>query len=194
MEEEIGNSNSNNNNNNNRDWKQQIEICIKILPIEPLTIDYMRINSSGPVSLTQEYRNMKIYGLTKNVQVFTKNFNVNTFALNVVAVTSQLNVTYNTTMTFDAEYERYKRHGESYLKLKKLNFHIKDTDMKIYFENLFGKVSSLGEDMNRLLNENSKTIFQEVKPALEEIFKQVITGIAVKIYSNVPLNKIYPPE
>ncbi|XP_014483186.1 PREDICTED: protein takeout-like [Dinoponera quadriceps] len=193
--------------------------ALKILPIDPLAIDYMRINSSGPVSVTQEYRNMKIYGMTKNMQVFIKSFDVNTFAINIVAVFPQLNVTsdyemngrilllpiqgkgkcratyYNMTVTFDVEYDKYERDGETYLKIKKFIFHINDiNDLKGYFENLFGKDYSLGEEMNRLLNENSKMIFNEIKPALEEVFKQVITGIGVKIYSNVPLKKIYPPE
>ncbi|XP_014487178.1 PREDICTED: protein takeout-like [Dinoponera quadriceps] len=191
--------------------------ALKILPIEPLTIDYMRINSSGPVSLIQEYRNMKIHGMAKNVQVFAKNFDVNTFALFLEAFNPQLNITcdyefngrilllplqgkgkgkmtlYNTTMTIDVEYERYERHGESYLKLKKLNFYIKDTDIKVYFENLFGKDSNLGEEMNRLLNENAKIIFKEIKPAYEELIKQVIVELADKIYSNFPIKKLLPP-
>ncbi|XP_014481883.1 PREDICTED: protein takeout-like [Dinoponera quadriceps] len=101
---------------------------------------------------------------------------------------------YNTTMTVDVKYEKYERHGESYIKIKKLDFHIKDTDIKVYFENLFDKDPRLGEEMNRLLNENSKTIFKEIKPAFEEALKQLIIGLGSKIYSNVPLNKIFPPE
>ncbi|XP_014487718.1 PREDICTED: protein takeout-like [Dinoponera quadriceps] len=100
---------------------------------------------------------------------------------------------YNSTMTADAEFERYERHGESYLKLKKLDFHIKDTDLKVYFENLFGKDSNLGKEMNRLLNENSKIIFKEIKPAYEEICKQFITELADKIFYNFPLKKLLPP-
>ncbi|XP_012063319.1 PREDICTED: uncharacterized protein LOC105626636 [Atta cephalotes] len=43
----------------------------KILPIEPLAIDSIKIGSSeGSVSLKQEYRNVKIHGLTKNMEVY----------------------------------------------------------------------------------------------------------------------------
>lgn len=42
----------------------------KILPIEPLAVDSVKIGESqGSVALKQEYKNIKLYGLTKNLDI-----------------------------------------------------------------------------------------------------------------------------
>jgi len=43
----------------------------KILPLEPLAIDSIKIGESeGSMSLKQEYKNIKIYGITKDMQLY----------------------------------------------------------------------------------------------------------------------------
>jgi len=57
-------------------WVPIIYSCLglkdfKILPIEPLAIDSIKIGESeGSVSLKQEYKNVKIYRLTKDMQLY----------------------------------------------------------------------------------------------------------------------------
>lgn len=58
----------------------------KILPIEPLAINSVKIGETqGSVSLKQEYRNVKLYGLTKGLQVY--NYQYVTFKENVTFIT-----------------------------------------------------------------------------------------------------------
>jgi hypothetical protein len=45
--------------------------------------------------------------------------------------------------------------------------------------------------MNKFLNENSKTVFKELKPAIEETFGKVLNQVANKIFLNVPHKAIF---
>lgn len=43
---------------------------LKILPLEPLAVDRMSIGgTTGVVALKQEYKNIKLHGLTKGIKV-----------------------------------------------------------------------------------------------------------------------------
>ncbi|XP_043250259.1 protein takeout-like [Colletes gigas] len=190
----------------------------KILPIEPLAVDSMKIGESeGSVSLRQEYRNIKLYGLTKDLEI--RNYNIDwdkcllssdSFCPQVnfvadykvdgkilllpVRGSGKSNITMYDLRTHNDLYcEKYEKNGETYLKVKKNVVKLSPARVTMQFDNLFDGDTLLGEQMNRFINENSDLLFKELQSPYEETFGLVFAKIANDIFSRVPVNKIFPP-
>ncbi|XP_016905697.2 protein takeout [Apis cerana] len=191
----------------------------KILPIEPLTVDSVKIGESqGSVTLRQEYKNIKLYGLTKNLEV--KNYNIDwdkcllssdsynpqvdfvadykiegKVLLLPVRGAGKSNITmYDLKSHNDIYCEKYEKNGETYLRIKKHAVKFNPDKVKLRFENLFDGNKELGEQMNRFINENSELIFKELQTAYEETFSLVFTKIDNEIFNRIPFDKIFPPK
>jgi len=46
--------------------------------------------------------------------------------------------------------------------------------------------------MNRFLNENWRTVAGELRPALEDTIGDILQGVANKVFSAYPINKLLP--
>ncbi|XP_076231190.1 take-out-like carrier protein [Calliopsis andreniformis] len=190
----------------------------KILPIEPLAVDSVKIGESqGSVALRQEYRNIKLHGLTKHLEV--KNYHIDwdkcllsSDSLNPqvdfvadytidgkvlllpVRGSGKSNITMYDLKTHNDIYcEKYQKNGETYLRIKKYVVKFSPKRVTLQFDNLFDGDSLLGEQMNRFINENSDLLFKELQAPYEETFGLVFTKISNDIFSRVPLNKVFPP-
>lgn len=110
----------------------------------------------------------------------------------------------------------YEKDGEKYLKITKYVIKFHPARVNMVFENLFdgnnflGTLTridhrnqtislsnnsfslTLGEQMNKFINENSDLLFQELQGPYEESFGAVFANIANKIFSRVPMDKIFP--
>ncbi|XP_017893279.1 protein takeout-like [Ceratina calcarata] len=189
----------------------------KILPIEPLAVDSVKIgNSQGSVTLKQEYRNIKLHGLTKNLEV--KNYHIDwdkcllssdsfnpqvdfvadykidgKVLLLPVRGSGKSNITmYELKSHNDIYCEKYQKNGETYLRIKKYVVKFNPSRVTLRFENLFDGDSILGEQMNRFINENSDLLFKELQAPYEETFGLVFTKLSNDVFSRVPFDKIFP--
>ncbi|XP_019695816.2 protein takeout [Harpegnathos saltator] len=141
---------------------------LKILPLEPLAIDYLLVTGTGPVAITYEYRNLKIHGLTKNIRIIVDKFDNKTYSFNMVIFIPRMDL-----------FSDYKISGKILL-------------LPIQGE---GKSTlTLREKMNEFINENIDEIFRELKVAYEDVFREISSEISDKILNNVPLKKLFPPE
>lgn len=61
----------------------------------------------------------------------------------------------------------------------------------IHFSNLFNGDQALGENMNRFLNENWRSIFEEMKPVLFDTFGKVINTYFNNIFATVPYKDMF---
>lgn len=189
----------------------------KILPVEPLAVDSVKIGESqGSVALRQEYRNIKLYGLTKHLQVKNYNIDWDKCLLSSDSINPQVdfvadyklegkvlllpirgsgksNITmYDLKSHNDIYCEKYQKNGETYLRIKKYVVTFNPSRVSLRFENLFDGDNILGEQMNRFINENSDVLFKELQAPYEETFGLVFTKISNDIFSRVPFNKIFP--
>ncbi|XP_029038213.2 protein takeout-like [Osmia bicornis bicornis] len=190
----------------------------KILPIEPLAVDSVKIGESqGSVTLKQEYKNIKLYGLTKQLQIqnyhidwdkcilssdslnpqvdFVADYKVDgRILLLPIRGSGKSNITMYDLKTHNTIYcEKYQKNGETYLRVKKFGVKFSPARVTLRFENLFDGDSVLGEQMNRFINENSDLLFKELQAPYEETFGLVFAKITNEIYSRIPFNKIFPP-
>lgn len=188
----------------------------KILPIEPLAVDSIKIGSSeGSISLKQEYRNIKIHGLTKNLKlnnyqvdwdnlIFTSeafNTRVDFIAdyklegkilLLPIRGEGKCNISMHDLRTkHEAYYEKFEKDGDIYMRLTKYIIKFSPDHITLQFDNLFNGDPILGEQMHKFLNQNSDLIFKEFQASYEETFGLVFAEITNNIFTRVPMNKIF---
>lgn len=189
----------------------------KILPIEPLAVDSVKIGEAqGSVTLKQEYRNIKLHGLTKDLQMldyhvdwdkcllssdaynpqvdFVADYKVDGKVLLLpVTGTGKSNITmYDLKTRSEIFCEKYQKDGDTYLKVKKYIVKFTPKHVNLQFDNLFNGDNVLGEQMNRFINENSDLLFKELQGPYEETFGLVFTKLSNDIFSRVPMSKLFP--
>ncbi|XP_071570862.1 take-out-like carrier protein [Temnothorax nylanderi] len=188
----------------------------KILPIEPLAVDTLKIGESqGSVSLKQEYRNAKIYGLTKDLQVYNYTIDWDNLIFRSKSFTPQVdfiadykvdgkilllpirgegkcNISMHDLITkHEIHFEKFQKDGETYMRSTKYMVKFIPKHVSLHFDNLFNGDNILGQQMHRFLNENSDLIFKELEAPYEETFGLVFTKITNDIFTRVPMNKIF---
>ncbi|KAK3908171.1 Protein takeout [Frankliniella fusca] len=87
-----------------------------------------------------------------------------------------------------------KRGAETYFNVTNFAFTLDTKKLTLHFENLFNGNKELGNSMNTFLNENSAEVLKELKPAISEGFGEVFRQIANRVFSKVPLDKIFPDK
>lgn len=85
----------------------------------------------------------------------------------------------------------FERNGEIYLKIQKTKIVFDALGLKLQFDNLFNGDKVLGDDMNRVLNENWKEIYSEVKDPVTRVFQDVYFETIQKVFDNVPYKKLF---
>ncbi|KAK9300029.1 hypothetical protein QLX08_007146 [Tetragonisca angustula] len=192
----------------------------KIFPVEPLLVDSVKIGGSqGSVNLKQEYKNIKLYGLTKDLEIHNHHLELDNGCL----LTSD---SFNPQVDFVADYrldgkvlllpvkgsgksnvtmyglkshnelacEKYEKNGETYLKIKKYSVTFSPDKVKLNFDNLFDGDKVIGTQLNTFMNENADLLFKELQGPYEETFSQVFTKLSNEVFSRVPMDKIFPPK
>ncbi|XP_011687141.1 PREDICTED: protein takeout-like [Wasmannia auropunctata] len=190
--------------------------AFKILPLEPLAVDSIKIGESeGTVSLQQEYRNVKLYGLTKGLQVYnyqidwdklifkSESFNPQVdfiadyklqgnILLLPIRGEGKCNITmYDLNVKHETHYEKFEKNGDTYMRAKKYIVNFLPKHVNLHFDNLFNGDSVLGEQTQKFFNQNSDLIFKELEAPYEESFGLVFNKITNDIFTRVPMNKIF---
>ncbi|XP_066592798.1 protein takeout-like [Prorops nasuta] len=190
----------------------------RILPIEPLAVESVKIGESeGSVTLKQEYRNIKLYGLTKGLQI-------SNYRINLDDKCELLSEAYNPQVEFVADYkingrilvlpvtgngksnitmydlktetniycEKYQKKGETFIRVKDYVVKFSPGRVSLQFDNLFNGDTVLGDQMNKFINENSELLFKELQAPYEETFGLVFQKLSNDIFSRIPMNKLFP--
>ena len=64
-------------------------------------------------------------------------------------------------------------------------------NMHFQFDNLFNGNKELGDNINSVLNDNWKQIFDELYPDYNEVVRRILTDIMTKIWDNVSLEEFF---
>ncbi|XP_011306432.1 protein takeout-like [Fopius arisanus] len=190
---------------------------LKLLPIDPLSVDKVTIGEGGgAVRLKQSYKNIKLYGLSKGLEISDYKvdlpnliFESNSFNPQVDFVADyevegkvlllpvhghgRSNITMLNLKTKNKfSGEKYEKDGETYMRIKKYKVKFNPEKVLLNFENLFDGNEALSKQMNEFLNENADTIFKDLQSSYEETFGLVFTDMGNQIFSRVPFTKILP--
>ncbi|KAH0809714.1 hypothetical protein GEV33_013075 [Tenebrio molitor] len=170
---------------------------------EPLWIPQVIIAGGGSVAVTQNYKNCKIFGLTKmklNKAGFDFDNKTFEFAGTVPeyiltgeytldgkvlllpvkgegdSTATMKNVELNCLM----QYEEVKKKGKKYMKFVSGKGTFKPSSIVFHFDNLFNGDMLLGDEINRVVNENWKLLFEDI----EDTFLDAMTKILINILNH----------
>lgn len=59
----------------------------------------------------------------------------------------------------------------------------------LFFLFIYG-LYNIGDNMNVFLNENWREVFNELQPAIEEVFGSAFTGIGQQFLNRIPINQM----
>lgn len=96
--------------------------------------------------------------------------------------------------TFKAKFDTFKRRKRVYGRITNQEYHVNAAFASYYFENVFKGDKRLGDEINKVLNDNWKEIYDELVPSYEAAIGSWLTSIANRFFSRVPLNEIFLPE
>lgn len=69
--------------------------------------------------------------------------------------------------------------------------HLKPKKVTYHFGNLFNGDNKLGDNINKVLNENWSEVFQDVKPQYEEVFQKIAATIFNGLLEKVPKKDLF---
>lgn len=84
-----------------------------------------------------------------------------------------------------------EKYGEIFLKIKKTRIVFDVMGLKLHFDNLFKGDKVLGDDLNRVLNENWKEVYSEVKKPVIKAFQDVYAKTMQNVFDTIPYNKLF---
>ncbi|CAH0595031.1 unnamed protein product [Chrysodeixis includens] len=183
--------------------------------MEPLLVSSINIDSgAGPVVITQNYRNIKLHGLTDSVLTSYK-ADLKNYRLRTDSITPKMefladyvmkgrilvlpiqgkgiaNITMvNLVVKHDLIGEPKQRDGQTYMHIRDYRVKFIPQRVVLHFTNLFNGDKRLGDQMNLFLNENSDLVFNELKESYEKSLSSVFQDVTNKIFDSVPMNKIF---
>lgn len=87
--------------------------------------------------------------------------------------------------------EPYEKKGKQYLRIKDYKVTILPEKMTFNFENLFNGDKRLGDEINKVINENWEAIFNDVRSSYEESFGLIFKDLGNRVFSRVPYNELF---
>ncbi|CAH1260303.1 unnamed protein product [Diabrotica balteata] len=189
-----------------------------LLPIEPLFVKDMEISSQGSsVTLDQKYHNVKVHGMTfSDITAVKADFEKNCeYYINVFSPALRMEGEYemkgkvlifplnskgncNVTLVKNhavhaMQCERYQKNGKTFMKWTNYTIILNPTNVVYDFDNIFPANPQIENEIQKTLNDNSLSIFKEVKASFERIFSIIYLNNGNKIMSKVPIEEMDLP-
>jgi hypothetical protein len=95
----------------------------------------------------------------------------------------------NVSALFD--YEEKMKKGKTFIKIISSNVSMDPEFVSYNFENLFNGDKQLGDNINRVLNDNWKQVFDEVKDDYIEVINRILVQLLKNFFSKVSLEDAF---
>ncbi|KAF5285469.1 hypothetical protein FQA39_LY16643 [Lamprigera yunnana] len=186
-----------------------------VVPYEPLHIGMISVdeNPNAMVRVSQKFYNIKIHGLSlSKVLRFSFNFDLCDVYLETLTPLVRSEAEYelkghllifpihskgisnvtstNVYITHNITCEIYKKRGKEHIHLSEYKISMQPETIHYNFANLFEENHRLSEQVHRTINNNSFSIFEEVKPTTEETYGFIFKEISNRIFNRIPLEDI----
>ncbi|XP_030762874.1 circadian clock-controlled protein-like [Sitophilus oryzae] len=168
----------------------------------------------GAVDLVQHYKNVEIYGVTDavvNDAYFDKDKKIFGLTLTIPKYTQKADYTIEgkllsvpvvgsgpSILEFDnlqmknvLHLEEYPRDGKTYYKVKSYDLDLSTTKLYSHFDNMFNGNKLLGDNINKLLNDEWEVVFQDTKSAIENAVKAIIQPYIQHFFDKVPADELF---
>ncbi|XP_069702792.1 protein takeout-like [Periplaneta americana] len=188
-----------------------------LMPLDPLVISNIKVEEGvgRPVTMSLNLKNATLHGLG-NIDLSAVRADLDNRKLEFEASVPEthidadytmngrflvlpmngegkcsLNLTqYNTTVKLHAE--PLTKDDEVYWDVTEFDVHVESLQLfQVRFENLFNGNKTLGDNTNRVLNENWKEFFEELRPTLHDTFGGLFKKLCNVIFHKVPERDIF---
>lgn len=88
-------------------------------------------------------------------------------------------------------FDQYRRNNQIHLSITNSTYKVEATHIKYNFENLYNGEKLLGDNVNLVMNDNWKEVFDAVRPKYEKAFNLIFQKIVVNILEKVPVSEIF---
>ncbi|CAH1110237.1 unnamed protein product [Psylliodes chrysocephalus] len=183
--------------------------------LDPLDIPKLVIGEgTGPVHVVQNFKNVKLYGLTGSI-VLSTSIDFENHIMHARSITPELrlqgeytmrgkvmllpiygdglcNITlYNTKINHTLYAEPFQKKGKTHWNFSNYTVTLRPDKMTYKFDNLFSGDERLGSNILNVLNENWNEVFTDVRDGYEKSFGLIFHGLANRVFSRVALNDIF---
>ncbi|RZB40295.1 uncharacterized protein BDFB_013164 [Asbolus verrucosus] len=182
---------------------------------EPLLISELVIGEgSGPVNVQQNFKNVRLHGLTGSKVLGHKaSLDENVLFAQSVTPTLRLEADYdmkgrvlllpiygqgpcnvtlvNTKINHTLHGELFDRKGKTYMKFVNYTVTLRPEIVRFHFANLFNGDDRLGDEINKVINDNWSEVFTDVRDGYERSFGLIFQDLANRVFTRVPLKDIY---
>ncbi|XP_030572088.1 protein takeout [Drosophila novamexicana] len=187
-----------------------------IPPMEPLRVPEIKMDQdSGAIYLHSMYKNVKISGISKHT---LNNLSIDPsqlkFTLSLTFPKLKLESEYsikgkimmmpmlgdgncqveltNITMATELFGEEYMKNGASYLRIKDIKVKYDLANVHMQLDNLFNGDKALGQRMNDFLNENWKSLSDEVRPLMIKALVDILRASIDKLFEAFSYDELLP--
>ena len=87
--------------------------------------------------------------------------------------------------------EPFERKGKTFLKWVNYTVTLRPEIVQFNFANLFNGDNRLGDEINRVLNENWDAVFGDVRAGYEKSFGIIFQDLANRVFTRVPTKDIF---
>ena len=103
---------------------------------------------------------------------------------------SVLNFLANTTLNADLKYEEVKKAHKTYANFVSSEVTADPGHVYFHFDNLFDGDKQLGDNINRLVNENWREVFDDVRDGYIEMLSRIFLQYLNNLFSKAPLEEL----
>ncbi|KAF2900819.1 hypothetical protein ILUMI_05358 [Ignelater luminosus] len=187
--------------------------------LEPLEVTSITIGEGkSAVNVVQNYKNAKLYGLLvggtiDNVElkldgsssdwimegiipevkiIADYEFNGKVLLLPIVGSGNSETVFKNVKFRLEMHGEASQKNGAEYGAVTKATMTLLPEHITFNFENLFNGDATLGSQMNQVLNDNWKEVWEDVRGGYEEALGQIIQNVVNKLIRKIPTDQLFP--
>ncbi|KAK9892733.1 hypothetical protein WA026_021924 [Henosepilachna vigintioctopunctata] len=188
---------------------------LTIASLEPLLIPSLTIGAgTGPVNVDQRFNDIKLHGLTgskvltgsadlENNVMFAQsitpvlrleaNYEMNgRILLLPIQGTGLCNITLiNTAINHTLHTEMIQKKKKDFLNIKEYTVTLRPEKVIFHFDNLFNGDKRLGDEINRVMNENQEEVFADVRSGYERSFGLIFQDLANRVFSRVVIKDLF---
>lgn len=86
------------------------------------------------------------------------------------------------------------KNGNRHFKFVQSKVDVQIDEIGAIFDDVFKGNPELTDNFNRVVDENSEYLYDEIKPVIGQSISRLITTVINRVYNNFSVDQLYPPE
>ncbi|XP_018572588.1 protein takeout-like [Anoplophora glabripennis] len=188
---------------------------LNLPPIDPLKAAKLEVKAdTSTLHVVQKYFDMNIFGFSnstvenahfdtdKNILTFTiyvpkiyqkakYDINGKIMDFSIFGNGDSILTLFNSTLTHTIKFQEDTKDNKSYFIITSYNLSVITSKIHFYYDNLFNSDKQLSEKIHKILNENWKGAFGDVKEGVQTAYAHIFKNVAIGLFNRVPVEEIF---